>query len=160
MNELETTVAAPFKHGKKDRLTRMELVFYYVQDKRWMNQDQAKKLIDLATRRGILHKEEHENSYCHTAPLADVTIPLGFRPGDGIFAEDAADQDPVELLLSDISAATGIDTKELAVELQQISRQFDDLLLPQAAVILLAKKYRVATAAYKPALAAGLRAAR
>ncbi|MDV0443723.1 DUF2240 family protein [Methanorbis rubei] len=152
MNELETTIAAPFKHGRKEKLTKMELVFYYVQDKRWMSQDQAKKLIDIAEKRNLLNKDGSEASYRFTGTLADVTIPLGFRPGDEIFSATEAEKDPVEALFDDIVNATGKNKKDLAAELQEINRHFDNLLLPQAAMVLLAKKYRVAYDAYLPAL--------
>ncbi|HJJ96584.1 MAG TPA: DUF2240 family protein [Methanocorpusculum sp.] len=157
MNELETTVAAPFRHGRKERLSKMELVFYYVQDKRWMSQDQAKKLIDLAAKRGLLSKEGEENIYCCASSLADVTIPLGFRPGDGIFAETAEEQDPIEALIDAIAAATGKARKDLAAEMQEISGHFDNLLVPEASVILLAKKYEVSMESYMPALRAAMR---
>jgi hypothetical protein len=149
VNELETTTAAPFKHSRKDRLSKMELVFYYVQDKRWMSQDHAKKLIELATKRGLLRKEGEENSYRHAASLASVTIPLGFRPSDEIFAETEAEKDPIEALLEDVATTTGKPKRELAAELQEISGHFDNLLEPAAAATLLAKKYRIN---YKPAL--------
>lgn len=157
MNELDITVAAPFRHGRKDRLSKMELVFYYVQDKRWMSQDQAKKLIDLAVKRGLLLKDGEENIYRCMPSLADVSIPLGFRPGDDIFVETAEEQDPVEALINDIAAATGKARKDLAAEMQEISGHFDNLLVPEASVILLAKKYDVSTVAYMPALRAALR---
>ncbi len=152
MNELETTVAAPFKHGRKERLSKMELVFYYVQDKRWMSQDQAKKLIDLAAKRNLLTKDGSENSYRFAGPLADITIPLGFRPGDEIFSEVEEEKDPVEALLDAIAAQSGKPKKDLAAELQEINEHFDSLLLPEAAIILLAKKYRIPSDAYKSAL--------
>ncbi|MCZ0860932.1 DUF2240 family protein [Methanocorpusculum sp. MG] len=155
MTELETTVAAPFRHGRKDRLSKMELVFYYVQDKRWMSQDQAKKLIDLAAKRGLLIKDGEENIYRCASSLADVAIPLGFRPGDEIFAE-TEEQDPIEALIDDIAAATGKTRKDLAAEMQEIAGHFDNLLVPEASVILLAKKYDVSTAAYLPALRAAM----
>lgn len=156
MNELETTVAAPFRHGRKDRLTKMELVFYYVQDKRWMSQDQAKKLIDLAVRRGLLTKDGEENIYRCASSLADISIPLGFRPGDEIFAETAEEQDPIESLLDEIAAATGKAKKDLAAEMQEISGHFDNLLVPEACIVLLAKKYHVSAETYLPALRAAL----
>lgn len=157
MNELETTVAAPFRHGRKDRLSKMELVFYYVQDKRWMSQDQAKKLIDLAAKRGLLLKEGADNTYRCAESLGDITIPLGFRPGDEIFSESSDEKDPIEALIEDIATATGRSRKDLAAEMQEIAEHFDNLLVPEASVVLLAKKYGVNTVAYIPALRAAMR---
>jgi len=156
VNELEIAVAAPFRHGRKEWLSKMELVFYYVHDKRWMSQDQAKRLIDLAAKRGFLYKEGEENIYRCARSIADVTIPLGFRPSDEIFAETAEEQDPVEALIDDIAAATGIARKDLAAEMQEISEHFDNLLVPEASVILLAKKYEVSIEPYMPALRAAM----
>jgi hypothetical protein len=152
VNELETTVVAPFQHGKKDRISKMELVFYYVQDKRWMSQNQAKKLIDVATKRGLLIKEEDENIYHCAPPLANITIPLGFHPSDEIFAETGKEQDLIEALIDDIAATTGKTKKDLFTEMQEISRHFDNLLTPEASVILLAKKHDVNVVAYVSSL--------
>ena len=143
-------------HGRKDRLTKIELVFYYVQDKRWMSQDQAKKLIDLAVRRGLLIKDVEENIYRYASSLANISIPLGFSPGDEIFAETAEEQDPIESLLNEIAAATGKAKKDLAAEMQEISGHFDNLLIPEACIVLLAKKYHVLAKPYLPALRAAL----
>lgn len=117
-----------------------------------MSQDQAKKLIDLAAKRGLLTKEGKESIYRCAVSLADVTIPLGFRPGDEIFAESPEEKSPVEALIDDVAASTGKSKNDLATELQEISGHFDNLLGPEACVILLAKKYRVSADAYKPAL--------
>ncbi|HJJ89789.1 MAG TPA: DUF2240 family protein, partial [Methanocorpusculum sp.] len=118
MNELEITVAAPFRHGRKDQLSRMELLFYYVQDKRWMNQDQAKKLIEIATKRGLLSKNGDENIYCCAASIADVIIPLGFHPSDEIFAATSEEHDPIEALIADIAVKTGRSQQDVAAEMQ------------------------------------------
>ncbi|HJJ92230.1 MAG TPA: DUF2240 family protein [Methanocorpusculum sp.] len=148
MNELEITVAAPFRHGRKDQLSRMELLFYYVQDKRWMNQDQAKKFIEIATKRGLLSKNGDENIYCCAASIADVIIPLGFHPSDEIFAATSEEHDPIEALIADIAVKTGRSQQDVAAEMQEISDHFDNLLVPEASVILLAKKYSIKTDSY------------
>jgi hypothetical protein len=148
MNELEITVVAPFRHGRKDRVSKMELVFYYVQDKRWMNLDQAKKLINLAAKRNLLVEEEGGNIY-HCAPsLVDVTIPLGFHPSDEIFTETSEERDPIGVLIDDIVTATGRSKENLAAEMREISEHFDNLLVPEVSAILLAKKYGVSSVAY------------
>jgi hypothetical protein len=157
VNELDVVVAAPFRHGRKDRVSKMELVFYYVQDKRWMSLDQAKKLINLATKRGLLIKEGGGSIYHCASSLANVTIPLGFHPSDEIFVETSEEQDPIEVLIDDIATTTGRSKENLAAEMREISEHFDNLLVPEISVILLAKKYGVSSVAYISVLRAEMR---
>lgn len=149
MSERETAVAAPFRHRNADHLRQVDLIFYYTQDKKWMSLDKAKKLISVAEKTGLI-KKENTGDYSLRDDLREVKIPLGFRPTDEIFVIDESETiDTLEKLLGTIAETAKIEKKDLAGEMERIRKHFDNLIGPEAAVILLAKKYRVPYGPYK-----------
>ena len=143
MGDLEITLAAPFIHMRSPSLSQMKLVFYYTQDKRWMGLDDAKKLITIGLTAGILTKDEH-GEFVLTESLRDEKVPLGFRPTDEIFSAPLPEKkDVLDTLLAEVSAKSGLETKQLVSELSEIRAHFDNLIGDYAAITLLAKKYGV-----------------
>ena len=143
MRDLEITLAAPFIHMRSHSLSQMKLVFYYTQDKRWMGLDDAKKLITIGLTAGILTKDEH-GEFVLTESLRDEKVPLGFRPTDEIFSAPIPEKkDVLDTLLAEVSAKSGLETKQLVSELSEIRAHFDNLIGDYAAITLLAKKYGV-----------------
>ena len=143
MGDLEITLAAPFIHMRSSSLSQMKLVFYYTQDKRWMGLDDAKKLITIGLTAGILTKDEH-GEFVLTESLRDEKVPLGFRPTDEIFSAPLPEKkDVLDTLLAEVSAKSGLETKQLVSELSEIRAHFDNLIGDYAAITLLAKKYGV-----------------
>jgi hypothetical protein len=70
-----------------------------------------------------------------------VDLPLGFRPSSEIFAEE----DPVNIVIGRIMEKTSRSETELTADLNRIIREeFDGLLWPEAAIILLARRHEVA----------------
>ena len=143
MGDLEITLAAPFIHMRSSSLSQMKLVFYYTQDKRWMGLDDAKKLITIGLTAGILTKDEH-GEFVLTESLRDEKVPLGFRPTDEIFSAPLPEKkDVLDTLLAEVSAKSGLETKQLVSELSDIRAHFDNLIGDYAAITLIAKKYGV-----------------
>ncbi len=149
MGELETTVAAPFIHMRAPSLPQMKLIFYFTQDKHWMGIDDAKNLINRALSLGLYAKNER-GELVPSEALKSEKIPLGFRPTERIFVVER--EDPIEGVLHTVSAKTGKDPKTLAAELPELKKRFDGLIHDEAALILLAKKYRVDISRYQPEL--------
>ncbi|HJJ28899.1 MAG TPA: DUF2240 family protein [Methanocorpusculum sp.] len=151
--ELEITIAAPFRHMRKESLSWMEFLFYYTQDKRWMNSEQVKtKLLPLAEEAGYISRDAESGKYFLADNLKDVKIAMGFRPTDAVFTCAVPVCDPFDALLADISRATGKDEHEIAGEIEVVRKHFDGQLYAEAAIVILAKKYGVATAKYQSAL--------
>jgi hypothetical protein len=145
----ETAAAAPFrKNIRTPERSMMELVFFYTLDKKWMDRDQAKSFIRTAEQKGLLEKTP-DGKFVLSASLADTEVPAGFRPDDSVFSLPA---DPVGELLEKIGKQTHIEQKQLAGEMQEITDRFDGHLYPEAAVILLAKKYRTEYSEYQDEL--------
>lgn len=151
MSELEITLSSPFRHMRKSNLKRMDFIYYYTQDKKWMNLEQAKKLIDIAEKNRLIVKDG-AGGYTLSESLESVKIPLGFKPSDDIFNSAAEDTDVVSRMIDEISEKTGLDKKEIAKEMQEIKSHFDDLIYTEAAVIMTAKKHNVNYDKYKDEL--------
>jgi hypothetical protein len=132
------TIAAPFRHTRKDRLKKNEIVYYLAFDRKWMSIEQANLLLDRAMEEGLIAYEGDM-----IRPLFDINeveIPLGFKPSSGIFKR----VDPVQSIIDRIADLTGRSAPSIVAELNQlIEQQFDGKIRPEAAIILIAKKNRV-----------------
>jgi hypothetical protein len=135
---LRQTVAAPFRHMRKDTLRKSEFIFFLAIDRKWMNKDQADRLVALAEEQGLLSLAD--GVLTPQFAVAEVSIPLGFKPSGDIFESE----DPVATLLERIAARTGRDLSAVAAELNDlIQNRFDGHLASEAAVVVLARKYAV-----------------
>ena len=82
---LRIAVAAPFRQRGVERMAENEFVVALSLDRDWFSPDQAKRLIDVATGRGLLEREDD-----HVAvgfDVDDVEIPEGFVPDEEIIQE-------------------------------------------------------------------------
>ncbi|MDD1677000.1 MAG: DUF2240 family protein [Methanomicrobiales archaeon] len=135
---LKVAVAAPFKHTRKESLSRAEFIFYLTIDKKWMNREQAELFIARAGSEGLL--ESTGGVLKPRFDLAEVAVPIGFRPG----AEILRQEDPVQELITRIASAIKAPPMQVAAEMNQlIKERFDDHLFPEAAIVILAKKYDI-----------------
>lgn len=136
---LRTTLAAPFKHTRKESLQKSEFVYYYALDRKWMSIEQANLLLKRGTEEKLL-----EFSGGVIKPLfniAEITIPLGFRPGSEIF--EAAD--PLQDMIDRIAQETKKPAADVVAEMNlAIEKGFDGNLRPEAAIVLVAKEHGVA----------------
>ena len=151
---LEITVAAPFKHTRKPGMRKNELVYYYALDRKWMSTDQASVILKRAEEAGLLKQEN--GVYTILFDPAAVTIPIGFKPSSSVFEAN----DPAQELIGRIVKARGVPETEVVAEMNTVIReQFDNNLLPPAALVLLAKKYRVPYEDLREALVSSLKKA-
>lgn len=144
---LKVAVAAPFKHTRKESLSRAEFIFYLTIEKKWMNREQAEMFISRAGSAGFL--DSSGGVLKPRFALNEVEVPLGFRPGSEILREE----DPVQELIARIAAAIKAPPTQVAAEMNQIIKErFDGHLLPEAAIVLLAKKYDIPCDEFLPRL--------
>jgi len=149
---LQITVAAPFKHTRKTGMRKNELVYYYALDRKWMSTDQAAVLLKRAEEAGLLKQEN--GVFTILLDPATVTIPIGFKPTSAIFEAN----DPAQEMIDRIVKARGVPETDVVAEMNKlIKEQFDGNLLPPAALVLLAKKYRVPYEDLRDALTAALK---
>jgi len=144
---LTITIAAPFRHARKDQLKKNEIVYYLSFKQHWMNIDQANVLISRAEEEGLI-----ELNGDMIKPLFDVStveVPLGYKPGSAIFERS----DPVDDLLSRIAQRTGIPRAQLVAEQNHVvQEQFGGNLRSEAAVVIMARRHGVEFQDMLPAL--------
>ena len=135
---LPVTVAAPFKHTRKEKLQKSEFVFYLTIDRRWMSRDQANQVLERGRAAGLL--EVADGWVRPLLDLSSVTVPVGFRPDSRIFESEEASQ----VLIARIAAARGVPPAEVVAETNRLIREgFDGNLRFPAAAALVAGRYRV-----------------
>ncbi|MGA9085865.1 MAG: DUF2240 family protein [Methanoregula sp.] len=135
---LQITVAAPFRHTRKTGMRKNELVYYYALDRKWMSTEQAAILLRRAEEAGLIRQEN--GVFTILFDPATVSVPIGFKPTSAVFETN----DPSQELIGRIMKARGVPETDVVAEMNKVIReQFDGNLLPPAALVLLAKKYRV-----------------
>jgi hypothetical protein len=144
---LAITIAAPFRHTRKERLKKNEIVYYLAFERGWMNIEQANLLLARAREEGLIDADGEM-----IRPLFDVgsvEIPLGFRPSATIFRRT----DPQDELMQRIEKARNIPLTNVASEMNAIiSTEFDENLRPEAALVILARRHGVPYEDLLPAL--------
>lgn len=134
---LSIAVAAPFRHARKERLKKNELVYFLAFERHWMTIEQANLLLSRAKEEGLI---EFEGDMVR--PLFDISgieIPIGFKPSSTIFERS----DPVQELVRRIADTRGISQGQAVSELNQIiGDQFDGNLTAEAAAVILARRSR------------------
>jgi len=144
---LKTIVAAAFKHLRKSRLQKVEFIYYIAIDRKWMNKEEATLLLERARDGGLIILQE--GVYIPGFDLAEVEIPLGFKPSTSVLRKE----DPIERLVSEIAARAGTEQRAIYAEMNMITHDhFDDRLLPEAAVVILARRYQVDVGTYREEL--------
>jgi len=144
---LAVTVAAPFKHTRKERLKNSEFIFYLTIDRRWMSRDQANQLLERAKTAGLV--EVADGWVRPLLDLASITVPVGFKPDSRIFESDEASQ----VLLGRIAAARGVPPAEVVAEVNRVIREgFDGNLRLPAAAAIVARRYGVGVEDLREAL--------
>ncbi len=135
---LSVTVAAPFKHTRKEKLQKSEFIFYLTIDRKWMSRDQANQLLERAKAAGMV--EVADGWVRPLLDLSSVTIPVGFRPDSRIFESEEASQ----VLVGRIAASRGVPPAEVVAEVNRVIREgFDGNLRLPAAAAIVAKRYKV-----------------
>lgn len=102
---LRVAVAAPFVQNGSRRLRENEFVVALSLDRDWFSPDQAKRLVDVATERGLLAREG--NNLETTFDPVEVTIPEGFVPEEDLLRE----RSPFERVLDSL-VAEGLEKHE------------------------------------------------
>lgn len=96
---LRVAVAAPFVQHGTDRLQENTVVVALSLDRDWFSPDQAKRLIDVATREGLVTREDGDLVAAFD-PTA-VTIPEEFVPDEDLLRERSAFERVLDALVAE-----------------------------------------------------------
>ncbi len=144
---LEVTIAAPFRHSRKERLKKNEIVYYLAFEKGWMNIEQANQLITRAHEEGLIDYDG--DMIFPRFDIGSVEIPIGFRPSALVFRRS----DPQEDLMQRIEREKKIPMTGIAAEMNAIiTKEFDGNLRPEAALVILARRHGIKYEDLLPAL--------
>jgi hypothetical protein len=132
------TVAAPFRHSRKTAMRKNELVYYYALDRKWMSTEQANLLLKNAEEEGLLVQDN--GIYSINFDISGVIVPIGFKPTSAIFEK----KDPLQEIIGRIARATGTQDTDVVAEMNKLIRDgFDGNLLPEAAIVIIARRHNV-----------------
>jgi hypothetical protein len=135
---LKTTLAAPFRHSRKASMRKNELVYYFALDRKWMSTEQANLLLKNAEEEGLLAQDN--GVFSPKFDISGITIPVGFKPTSAIFEN----RDPLQELIGRIARTQKKEETEVVAEMNRLIKQgFDGNLLPEAAVVIIAKRHNV-----------------
>ena len=135
---LKTAVAAPFRHLRKTALKKSEIVYYFALDRKWMSTEQASVLIKNAEEEGLLCQSA--GVFTLSFDPNEVTIPLGYRPTSAVFER----KDVFTELVTRIARAVKKEDTDIIAEMNHVIREgFDDNLLPEAAIAIVARRHNV-----------------
>ncbi|MGM0371542.1 MAG: DUF2240 family protein [Halobacteriota archaeon] len=112
---LRVAVAAPFQRAGRDQLTEQAFVVDLAVDRNWVSPDQAKKLIELGQKRGLL--QATDEGLQATFDPASVTVPDGFVPDETLFQ----DRSPVEAVI-DTLVASGRERRETVAAINSLQQ--------------------------------------
>ncbi|SFR52943.1 DUF2240 family protein [Halogeometricum limi] len=95
---LDVAVAVPFKQRGTDRMGEGEFVVALSLDRDWFSPDQAKRLIDVATGRGLLSRED-DHVVAAFDPAA-VSVPEDYEPDQSILREQSSFERMLDALVA------------------------------------------------------------
>ncbi|MEY7849488.1 DUF2240 family protein [Natrarchaeobius sp. A-rgal3] len=96
---LRVAVAAPFRQNGTSRLEESEFVVSLSLERGWFSPDQAKRLIDVATREGLI--EHADDELVAAFDPTDVTVPEEFVPDEDLLRERSAFERVLDALVAE-----------------------------------------------------------
>ncbi|WP_050048955.1 DUF2240 family protein [Halanaeroarchaeum sulfurireducens] len=127
---LRVVVAAPFKGTGRDRMGEQAFVVALSLDRDWVSPDQAKRLVEVAERSGLIERDEDD--LVATFPYDEVPIPDDFEPDASIFQERSAFERVLDALVDD-----GMDRQSAVAAINE--RQRDLGVTAEVAAVLTAR---------------------
>lgn len=131
---LDVAVAVPFRQQGKTRLEEGAFVVALSLDRDWFSPDQAKRLIDVATGRGLIARED--GKLVAQFDPTEVQVPEDFTPDASIIRE----QSTFEMVL-DALVAAGHEKQEVVATANEHQREHGVTL--ETAAILYARRHDV-----------------
>ncbi|MFC7068032.1 DUF2240 family protein [Halobaculum lipolyticum] len=131
---LEAAVAAPFRGAGTDRMGEGEFVVALSLDRDWFSPDQAKRLVDIATGRGLL--DDADGDLVARFDPAEVHVPPDFEPDESILREQSTFEKAVDAIV-----AGGVEKREAVAAANR--RQRDAGVTLETAAVLVAREHGV-----------------
>ncbi|MEM2933891.1 MAG: DUF2240 family protein [Methanocellales archaeon] len=136
MSELLITIAQPFKKRGKNSLTASEFIFALSLDLGWFSPEQAKQVLALAEKAGILMKKGDE-----IKPNFDpksIEAPFGFKPDLKAILQRNVFDEIVERIMS-----SGLSRRDAIALINKKQESISRLVTIEVAALLVAKEREV-----------------
>lgn len=133
MSELLITIAQPFKKKGKNSLTASEFVFALSLDLGWFSPEQARQVLALAEKAGILMKKGDE-----IKPNFDpkgIEAPFGFKPDLKAILQRTVFDEIVERIMS-----SGLSKRDAIALVNKKQESLSKLVTIEVAALLVAKE--------------------
>lgn len=128
---LEAAVAAPFRGAGTDRMGEGEFVVALSLDRDWYSPDQAKRLVDIATGRGLL--AEDDGDLITQFDPAEVHVPADYVPDESILREQSTFEKAIDAVVAD-----GMEKRDAVAAANRRQREAGVTL--EAAAVLVARE--------------------
>jgi len=135
---LEAAVAAPFRGAGTDRMGEGEFVVALSLDRDWFSPDQAKRLVDIATARGLL--AEDGGDLVAAFDPAEVHVPAEFVPDESILREQSTFERALDAIVAD-----GMEKRDAVAAANRRQREIGVTL--ETAAVLVARERGIDVAA-------------
>jgi hypothetical protein len=131
-SDLTYTVSMPFLRKGKDALKESEFVLALSIDLNWLTPEQAKNVLNLAEKSGLLKKE---GEMIHPAfDISSVNIPSGFKPESGAFDKKTL----FDVVTDRIISGTGIEKRKVIALINKKQEELSKMVVIEVSAILVA----------------------
>jgi len=132
---LKETIAAAFKSKGKFEMSRDELVMTLSFDLGWFSHEKAKRVVEMAIRRGLLEGNENLKP---TFDVEEVEIPIDFKPTVDVFDE----------IVREIAVKLGKSINEVVSMINKKQEELGNILSVEVVALIIAKSVGVDISKY------------
>lgn len=131
-SDLTYTVSMPFLRKGKDALKESEFVLALSIDLNWFTPEQAKNVLNLAEKSGLLKKE---GEMIHPAfDISGVNIPSGFKPEPASFDKKTL----FDVVTDRIISGTGIEKRKVIALINKKQEELSKMVVIEVSALLVA----------------------
>jgi hypothetical protein len=128
---LRRAVAAPFRQRGVERINESEFVVALSLDRDWFSPDQAQRLVDVATGKGLLDRDGDD--ILATFDIGDVDVPDGFVPDESVLQQRSTFERVLDTLVD-----AGVEKQDAVADINRLQAELG--LTIEAAAVLYARR--------------------
>ncbi len=132
---LRETIAAAFKSKGRYEMSKKELVMTLSMDLRWFSHEKAKRVVEMAIKRGLL---EGDDTLRPTFDIDEVEIPVNFKPSPDVFDE----------IVKEIAVRLGKSLNEVISMINKKQEELGNMLSVEVVALLIAKSVGIDVSKY------------
>ncbi|MFA4936331.1 MAG: DUF2240 family protein [Candidatus Methanoperedens sp.] len=132
MSDLTYTISMPFLRKGKETLKESEFVLALSIDLNWLTPEQAKSVLNLAEKSGLLKKEGEMVSAAFD--ISGVKIPSGFKPDPASFEKKTIFDRVIDRIIS----GTGIEKRKVIALINKKQEELSKMVVIEVSALLVA----------------------